>query len=190
MRTRPVGGHDGARPGAVRRGDADRAHDIERLPFADGSFDVVLTCWTLYFMRDIDAALEEIKRTLKPGGRVVAATVAADHYRELGELEAEACRAVGVTPRAGGSERFNMATGLPYMKRHFDHVYAREWRGEMTLPDVETTMRFWELLWAPIEEEDGRDLARPELRRLVEQRTARDGAFRMKRHGGAFVASK
>src|SRR5438128_2222469 len=36
--------------------------DIERLPYRDARFDVIATCWTLYFMNDIDAALEEIKR--------------------------------------------------------------------------------------------------------------------------------
>ena len=60
--------------------------DIERLPFADGSFDTVATGWTLYFMTDIDAALEEIKRTLRPGGTFVAATAAPDNQIELDRL--------------------------------------------------------------------------------------------------------
>lgn len=33
--------------------------DIERLPFANGSFDVVLACWTLYFMRMSTPALQK-----------------------------------------------------------------------------------------------------------------------------------
>jgi hypothetical protein len=33
-------------------------------------------------MRDIDAALEGIAQCLRPGGRFVAATVAADNMRE------------------------------------------------------------------------------------------------------------
>lgn len=36
--------------------------DMERLPFRDESLDAAVTCWTLYFMRDIDGALVEIRR--------------------------------------------------------------------------------------------------------------------------------
>jgi SAM-dependent methyltransferase len=164
--------------------------DIECLPFADASFDVVLTCWTLYFMRDIDAALEEIKRTLRADGRIVAATVAPDHMRELDDLDAGAFRAAGAEPQPGGSERFNLTTGLPYMERHFGRVDVRDWRGEMTLPDVETAMRFWDLLWGPALDADMRERVRPELAQLVGDRIAQDGAFHVSRHGGAFVGHK
>ena len=75
--------------------------EMERLPFADDSFDAVVTCWTLYFMTDIDATLEEIKRTLRPGGRLVAATVAPDQQIELDRLHQAAVEAtLGPRPRS------------------------------------------------------------------------------------------
>lgn len=42
------------------------------LPFAAGSFDVVLCCLTLQFLPDREQGLRELHRVLKPGGRVVA----------------------------------------------------------------------------------------------------------------------
>lgn len=41
----------------------------ERLPFADASFDTVVTCLTLCSVDDPPKVLAEIKRVLKPGGR-------------------------------------------------------------------------------------------------------------------------
>jgi ubiquinone/menaquinone biosynthesis C-methylase UbiE len=42
--------------------------DGEQLPLADASVDGVLTTWTLCSIPDVDGALEEIHRVLRPGG--------------------------------------------------------------------------------------------------------------------------
>jgi SAM-dependent methyltransferase len=44
--------------------------DAYRLPFDDGAFDVVVCCEVLEHLPDVDAALAEISRVLKPGGRL------------------------------------------------------------------------------------------------------------------------
>lgn len=46
-----------------------RLLDAERLPFPDRSFDAVVSTWTLCSIPNIDQALREIHRVLKPGGR-------------------------------------------------------------------------------------------------------------------------
>lgn len=45
----------------------------EALPFADRSFDVVISSGALNLMPDKQAALSEIERVLKPGGRLMVA---------------------------------------------------------------------------------------------------------------------
>jgi SAM-dependent methyltransferase len=42
--------------------------DGESLPFPDDSFDAALSTWTMCTIPDIDAALRELRRVLKPGG--------------------------------------------------------------------------------------------------------------------------
>jgi ubiquinone/menaquinone biosynthesis C-methylase UbiE len=46
--------------------------DIERLPFADGSFDAVLLAGVLHHLPERAKCAAEIKRILRPGGRFVA----------------------------------------------------------------------------------------------------------------------
>jgi demethylmenaquinone methyltransferase / 2-methoxy-6-polyprenyl-1,4-benzoquinol methylase len=47
------------------------AGDATRLPFADGSFDAVTISFGLRNVQDTDAALREMHRVTKPGGRLV-----------------------------------------------------------------------------------------------------------------------
>jgi len=58
-----------AEPGAPELGIVD-AH-AESLPFADASFDVVVGTLVLCSVRDPVASLAELRRVLRPGGRLV-----------------------------------------------------------------------------------------------------------------------
>ena len=49
--------------------------EAERLPFADGSFDVVISNGVIDLIPDKDAVFSEIMRVLRPGGRVQLADV-------------------------------------------------------------------------------------------------------------------
>src|SRR5215469_8598339 len=44
--------------------------DAQHLPFADGSFDVVLMLEMIYYIPDLDQSLAEARRVLAPGGTV------------------------------------------------------------------------------------------------------------------------
>jgi len=44
--------------------------DFEKLPFLEGSFDLIVSAFTLRSVRDMPAFLKEINRVLSPGGRV------------------------------------------------------------------------------------------------------------------------
>ena len=44
--------------------------DGQSLPFGDDRFDAALSTWTMCTIPDIDAALRELRRVLKPGGKL------------------------------------------------------------------------------------------------------------------------
>jgi ubiquinone/menaquinone biosynthesis C-methylase UbiE len=44
--------------------------DGQALPFPDDSFDVALSTWTMCTIPDLEAALRELRRVLKPGGEL------------------------------------------------------------------------------------------------------------------------
>lgn len=68
------------------RGVDARVGDVQQLPFPDATFDCVVAAWMLYHVPDVDRALGELARVLRPGGRLVAVTNYLDHLQELREL--------------------------------------------------------------------------------------------------------
>jgi ubiquinone/menaquinone biosynthesis C-methylase UbiE len=48
-----------------------RVQTAEKLPFEDGCFDCVVSTWTLCSIRDAGQAVTEIRRVLKPEGRLL-----------------------------------------------------------------------------------------------------------------------
>lgn len=57
---------------ALRRGTLEVLHaPVDALPLPDGSADAAVSVSSLYFWGDPDAALRELTRVLRPGGRLV-----------------------------------------------------------------------------------------------------------------------
>jgi SAM-dependent methyltransferase len=99
--------------------------DVQELPFADGEFDCVVAAWMLFHVRELDRALAELARVLRPPGRLVAVTNSVEHLRELYEL-------LGV---ARPPFPFNAEQAEADLARHFARVERRDASGWVAFPD-------------------------------------------------------
>jgi SAM-dependent methyltransferase len=86
-----------------------RVADAERIPYGDDTFDLVVGHAVLHHIPDLDVALREVLRVLKPGGRFVFAgepTRIGDRYaRLLGRLTWRAVTSVTRLPALRGWRR-------------------------------------------------------------------------------------
>jgi SAM-dependent methyltransferase len=105
-----------------------RVGDTCELPFADGEFEVAVAAWMLYHVADVERALTELARVLRPGGTLVAVTNSADHLRELTDLG-------GVTSLMAGTE-FRTENGAELLSRHFARVDRSDAYGWVTFDDA------------------------------------------------------
>jgi SAM-dependent methyltransferase len=111
---------------AGSRGVDARLGDVQSLDLPSESFDCAVAAWMLYHVPDLDRGLGEIARVLKPGGRLVAVTNAADHLLELWQLVA-----AERLPLLFGAEN-----GEKLLSRHFARVERRDVEGTTTFPDA------------------------------------------------------
>jgi len=102
--------------------------DVVDLPFRDGSFDCAVAAWMLYHASDLDRALVELRRVVRPNGCLVAATSSERNLAEVWEL-------VGEIGAPGGG--FTVESAEPALRRHFGHVEQRDVFGTVTFPTRE-----------------------------------------------------
>lgn len=115
------------------RGVDAREADIRALPFDDASFDTVVAAWMLYHVDRLDAALAEVARVLRPGGRFVAVTNSELHLSEMWGL-------LGMERYPLG---FSAENGADLLARHFGGgVDRRDLSGPVTFPDRERMHRY------------------------------------------------
>jgi SAM-dependent methyltransferase len=86
---------------AALNGNLYVAADEEFLPFAAARFDLVVASLSLHWVNDLPGALLQLRRTLRPGGLLLASMPALGTLSELRTAltEAEAEVAGGVSPR-------------------------------------------------------------------------------------------
>jgi SAM-dependent methyltransferase len=86
-----------------------RVADAERIPYEDETFDLVVGHAVLHHIPDVELALREVLRVLKPGGRFVFAgepTTVGDAYaRRLGALTWKAVTTITRLPALRGWRR-------------------------------------------------------------------------------------
>ncbi len=119
---------------ALQRGVDARVGDVQELDFPDASFDAVVAAWVLYHVPDLDRALRECVRVLRPGGVLVAVTNAAADFGALWKL-------VGRDPSAR-LLTFRSENGEETLRRHFDHVERRDLESDVTFADGDAIRRY------------------------------------------------
>jgi ubiquinone/menaquinone biosynthesis C-methylase UbiE len=165
----------------------------ETLPYADGAFDVVMANHMLYHVPDIGRALGEAWRVLRPGGRAVFATNAADHSAPLHALHRRAARSLGYEPSRSDAVRFTL-DDLALVRSVFPSARVCLRDDAFLFPDAESAVRYYaSYIVDAIEDRpaDGSHRA-PLAERVgasIVEIVRSEGVFRVPKAAGCFVAT-
>lgn len=172
--------------------------DAQHIPLASNSVDVVLANHMLYHVPDKDAALRQIRRILRPDGRLIATTNSAGNMAELFNLRQQAMQQLGfsVDPalqKSPVADLFSLENGRSLLQNHFRHVERHDLAGALIFPnpqpvlDYVASSRGWleKFLPAPVTWDD---LYR-QLQSLLANHFASHDEFRVNKLGGVFICT-
>lgn len=113
--------------------------DAQQIPFGNETFDAVIANFMLYHVPDRPKALSEIKRVLKPGGYLFAATASDKHLKEMMGWLAQ----VHVSKVWDSyANPFTLDNGLDQIKPFFPNVTLSRYEDNLNVTEVEPIMAY------------------------------------------------
>ncbi len=113
--------------------------DAASIPFEGGFFDAVIANHMLYHVADLDKALSEISRILKPGGLFYASTVGQGHMRELKDFVR---RFVPEYQGAYYTDRFDLENGAAQLSKWFQNVHRHLHDDSLVITETEPLVAY------------------------------------------------
>lgn len=165
--------------------------DAQQLPFKSNSFDVVMANHMLYHVPDIQHAIEEFRRILKPDGILLTATNSLQTMPEFNALFRRAIMLLSAPgniytqPPAPIYNPFALENGTRVLARHFYAVVRHDLPQALIFDNVDPAMAYLES-WRPLREAQlPRDVAWEDVMLVMREQIAR-----VINHFGELVVNK
>jgi len=170
--------------------------DAEALPLVDASCDAIIASYVLFFVPDIPRAIVQAHRVLRPGGALLAVTLAHVYMEELRAAMDRALARLGAqhgTRWGDGAKRFTLESGPAYLASQF-RVTAHRHESALVFPVAEPVLAYVGSSRDVVQDDlpPGRtwDEFMAALRQVVESEIAAHGEFRVSKTAGVLIAVK
>lgn len=115
--------------------------DCSHIPYEDCSFDLVIANHVLFYVKDLDQALSEIKRVLKPNGMFCCTTYGQSHMKEIDQLVKE------FDPRIALSDIklydiFGLEQGTIPLGNQFSNIQRMDYEDDLTVTNASDLMEY------------------------------------------------
>jgi ubiquinone/menaquinone biosynthesis C-methylase UbiE len=157
--------------------------DAQTIPYDDASFDAVIANHMLYHVPDRAKALAEMRRVLRPGGKLYTSTVGETHTRELFEM-------IGRFDPDGKFKHvipaFTLENGAAQLAPWFSDITLHRYEDDLEITEVEPLVAYvMSMVEAGSVFTDDKRLAFAEY---VEQKLATQGTIHITKDSGLFEA--
>lgn len=100
--------------------------DCEKIPFKDNYFDAVIANHVLFYVYDINKALEEIRRVLNPLGVFYCSTYGSSHMKEINDIVQKFDSRV-ILSQTKLYDVFGLENGLDILKPYFKNIKMKSY---------------------------------------------------------------
>lgn len=169
--------------------------DAAFLPLPDASCDVILANHMLYHVPEIERALAEFRRVLRPRGYLIAATNARYSMETFFNEIVSACEGLGYPceiPTSAARTRFTLENGAALIEPFFTDVKRYTFESHLVFPDAPPAVAYVNSLrhvYSPhLPEGLSWEALMARVRRQIASAVDARGEYRVAKTSGVFVA--
>ncbi|WP_425447947.1 class I SAM-dependent methyltransferase [Dethiothermospora halolimnae] len=154
--------------------------DIKNIPYNETEFDFVIANMMLYHVSNVQAAIKEVRRILKPGGVFYCATFGENginHYFNDTLVEQ------GVNIKTKGT--FTLQNGFEILNREFSSVQKLDYIDSFEITDINDLLDYLFSLSSIV---DVKDLDRKSLFNIFQQKKDDIGIIHIPKEYGMFIS--
>lgn len=115
--------------------------DMNRIPFPDQSFDLVIADHVLFYSNALNHTLKEIRRVLKPEGVLAASTYGAKHMKEITELVQEFNPEIRLAAE-NLYDQFGLENGEDILKQYFRTTVSRRYEDSIEISEADPLISY------------------------------------------------
>lgn len=113
--------------------------DAQSIPYGDETFDIVIANAMLYHVPDRPKALGEIRRVLRTGGALVAATAGSNHLKEFPDWFE---RLDPTAERVAFKNPFSLENGLAQLEPFFSDIEIHRYPDNLRITEIPPLMAY------------------------------------------------
>ncbi len=161
--------------------------DSQNISFKDESFDIVIANHVLFYVKDIEKSLKEIRRVLKPGGFLYASTTGQNHMKELDTITKRFDNRMTFSP-VDLTKQFGLENGKEKLKNLFSDIHEYIYEDALIVDESEPIMNYIKSTHGNANEilKDREE----ELRILLDKRIDEEKKIYITKKSGLFIAKK
>lgn len=115
--------------------------DASALPFENESFDLIIANHVLFYCNDLAQVLGELRRVLKPNGRLIASTYGETHMAEISQLVADFDSRI-VLSADKLYRRFGRENGASLLTQYFPHTTWLNYEDKLLVTEAEPLISY------------------------------------------------
>ena len=115
--------------------------NAEKIPFEDETFDVVYANHMLFYCENLEKVFSEIRRVLKPGGRMICSTYSSRHMQEVSKLVREFDDRIILSADVL-YDKFGKDNGGAQLSQYFSEVSWQQFEDSLTVTKPEPLIAY------------------------------------------------
>lgn len=161
--------------------------DCHQIPASENQFDRVAANHVMFYLKNMDMALQEVQRVLKPDGIFLCSTYGSSHMKEISEMAQEFDDRISLS-EVRLSEVFGLENGAEILSKYFESVECIRYEDELVIPQILPILDY--ILSCHGNQQEYIGSRYEEFRAFLEEKMKKKGVLHITKDAGVFLCRR